>query len=165
MTSLKLTPPLVVPQSIIHIAAFPFESFPSPNTNIHTSTHQTNQPTSASWAFSYPFVLCLDLASNMLGKSFKHVPVTCDDEDHIPKGWLAIKVGQGSEQERIRVPVNYLNHPLFAQLLKQAEEEFGFAQKGTIIIPCQIAQFKNVQHLIHRERHHHHHHLVGCFGA
>ncbi|KAF7843914.1 auxin-responsive protein SAUR32 [Senna tora] len=63
----------------------------------------------------------------------------------IPKGCLAIKVGStlgGGDQERIVVPVNYLNHPLFAQLLKEAEEEYGFAQEGAIVIPCQLDHFR-----------------------
>ncbi|KAK7258461.1 hypothetical protein RIF29_24039 [Crotalaria pallida] len=86
---------------------------------------------------------------------------------NIPKGCLAIKVGQGEEQQKIMVPVMYLNHPLFAQLLKEAEEEYGFAQQGNItIIPCQVEEFKYVHDLIHRERSlQGHHHLVGCFKA
>ncbi|KAJ1414742.1 Small auxin-up RNA [Sesbania bispinosa] len=77
---------------------------------------------------------------------------------------MAIKVGQGEEQQRITVPVNYLNHPLFIQLLKEAEEEYGFSHQGTIVIPCQVAEFKNVQHLIDTDQMSHHH-LVGCFRA
>ncbi|TKY61221.1 Auxin-responsive protein SAUR32 [Spatholobus suberectus] len=81
----------------------------------------------------------------MLGISFKQVPHIHQDGHHdgrqvvnkdIPKGCLKIKVGQGEEQQKITVPVNYLKHPLFVQLLKEAEEEYGFAQKGTITIPC-----------------------------
>ncbi|XP_010523830.1 PREDICTED: auxin-responsive protein SAUR32-like [Tarenaya hassleriana] len=88
----------------------------------------------------------------------------------VPKGCLAIKVGQGHEQERIIVPVVYFNHPLFMQLLKGAEEEYGFEQKGTITIPCHVEEFRHVQSKIDQERsvyHHHDHHqyhqLVGCF--
>ncbi|PIN22527.1 hypothetical protein CDL12_04762 [Handroanthus impetiginosus] len=82
----------------------------------------------------------------------------------IPKGCLAIKVGgQGEEQERFVVPVIYLNHPLFLQLLKEAEEEYGFDQRGTITIPCHVDDFRFVQRIIHKERHHHNHHLVRCF--
>ncbi|XP_061372873.1 auxin-responsive protein SAUR32-like [Gastrolobium bilobum] len=116
----------------------------------------------------------------MLGKSFRQVAVTYHHHHHhhgkevitkdIPKGCMAIKVGQGEEQQRITVPVSYLNHPLFSQLLKEAEEEYGFAQQGTIIIPCQVQEFKHVQHMIDRDRslqqqQQHHHHLVGCFRA
>ncbi|KAF7843906.1 auxin-responsive protein SAUR32 [Senna tora] len=63
----------------------------------------------------------------------------------VPKGCLAIKVGQGGEEElqRFVVPVIYFNHPLFLQLLKEAEEEYGFDQKGTITIPCHVEEFRN----------------------
>ncbi|KAH9787336.1 auxin-responsive protein saur32-like [Citrus sinensis] len=61
----------------------------------------------------------------------------------VPKGCLAIKVGQGEEQQRVVVPVIYFNHPLFMQLLKEAEEEYGFDQKGTITIPCHVEEFRN----------------------
>ncbi|PIA48797.1 hypothetical protein AQUCO_01300019v1 [Aquilegia coerulea] len=95
----------------------------------------------------------------------------------IPKGYLAIMVGrrQGGVEEELQrfvVPVMYFNHPLFIQLLKEAEEEYGFDQKGTITIPCQVEEFRYVQGMIDRERsfhhqhHHYHHHVVGgCFRA
>lgn len=109
-------------------------------------------------------------------KSFHlHRKQTVKNKD-IPKGCLAIKVGsQGEEQQRFVVPVLYFNHPLFMQLLKEAEDEYGFDQKGTITIPCDVAEFRYVQDLIDGERsvnhnHHHrhsgrdqYHHLVGCF--
>ncbi|XP_029126573.1 auxin-responsive protein SAUR32 [Cajanus cajan] len=66
----------------------------------------------------------------------------------VPKGCLAIKVGEGEEQERFVVPVMYFNHPLFMQLLKEAEEEYGFDQKGTITIPCHVRHFRNVRAII-----------------
>ncbi|KAJ1408376.1 Small auxin-up RNA [Sesbania bispinosa] len=82
----------------------------------------------------------------------------------VPKGCMAIKVGQGEQQQRFVVPVIYFNHPLFMQLLKEAEEEYGFDQKGTITIPCHVEEFRNVQGLIDRDKNLHHHHHVGCFG-
>ncbi|KAL9686626.1 hypothetical protein QQ045_031019 [Rhodiola kirilowii] len=92
--------------------------------------------------------------------------------DVIPKGCLAVKVGQDeNEQQRFVVPVMYLNHPLFKQLLKEAEEEYGFDQKGAITIPCHVLEFRYVRGLIDKEvnhhnrhrDHHNHHGLVGCF--
>ncbi|KAF9687963.1 hypothetical protein SADUNF_Sadunf02G0147900 [Salix dunnii] len=80
----------------------------------------------------------------------------------VPKGCLAIKVGQGEEQQRFVVPVIYFNHPLFIQLLKEAEEEYGFDQKGTITIPCHVEEFRYVQGMIDREKSIQHHH-AGCF--
>ncbi|GMH00383.1 hypothetical protein Nepgr_002222 [Nepenthes gracilis] len=89
----------------------------------------------------------------------------------VPKGCLAIRVGQGEEPQRFVVPVIYFNHPLFMRLLKEAEEEYGFDQKGTITIPCHVEEFRYVQGIIDKERsldhHHSHHHLAiaGCFKA
>lgn len=97
----------------------------------------------------------------------------------VPKGCLAIKVGSKEEErQRFVVPVFYFNHPLFMQLLREAEEEYGFEQKGTITIPCHVEVFRYVQDKIDRERlvnynsnhhdhrhHHSHNYLVGCFRA
>ncbi|MBA0718870.1 hypothetical protein Golax_006592 [Gossypium laxum] len=89
------------------------------------------------------------------------------DLKYIPKGCLAIMVGQGEEQQRFVIPVIYINHPLFMQLLKVAEDEYGFDQKGPITIPCHVEEFRNVQGMIDKDRHHHnhhHHHHEGCKG-
>ncbi|XP_042053228.1 auxin-responsive protein SAUR32-like [Salvia splendens] len=92
----------------------------------------------------------------------------------IPKGCVAITVGQGAEQQRFVIPVIYVNHPLFTELLKEAEEEYGFDQKGPINIPCHVEEFRQIQGLIdqdatsHHHIHHHHHahhHQFLCFRA
>ncbi|KAK7317091.1 hypothetical protein RJT34_01033 [Clitoria ternatea] len=92
------------------------------------------------------------------------------DLKDIPKGCLAILVGQGEEQQRFVIPVIYINHPLFMQLLKEAEEEYGFNQKGPITIPCHVEHFRTVQGIIDKEKclhhhhhQHHHHHHAWCF--
>nr|GMC58176.1 auxin-responsive protein SAUR32 [Ipomoea batatas] len=69
-----------------------------------------------------------------------------EDLRSIPKGCLAIMVGQGEEeQQRFVIPVIYINHPLFLQLLKDAEEEYGFKHDGPINIPCHVEQFRHIQ--------------------
>ncbi|XP_073306386.1 auxin-responsive protein SAUR32-like [Primulina huaijiensis] len=90
----------------------------------------------------------------------------------VPKGCLVITVGQGAEQRRFVIPVEYVNHPRFTQLLKEAEEEYGFHQEGAINIPCHVEEFCEVRGLIDKETashhtHHHHHHLHQflCFKA
>ncbi|XP_010542788.1 PREDICTED: auxin-responsive protein SAUR32 [Tarenaya hassleriana] len=113
----------------------------------------------------------IELINKGMGSFRLHIPRLHHHHHHekVPKGCLAVKVGQGDEQERFVIPVMYFNHPLFGQLLKEAEEEFGFNQKGTITIPCHVEEFRHVRGLIDREkslthRHHHHHtHAVGCF--
>jgi len=60
------------------------------------------------------------------------------------------------EEERFVVPVGYLKHPLFVALLKAAEDEYGFEQKGAITIPCGVDHFRHVQGIIQHQKHHHH---------
>ncbi|KAJ6418890.1 hypothetical protein OIU84_002125 [Salix udensis] len=75
---------------------------------------------------------------------------------------------QGEEQQRFVIPVIYINHPLFMELLKEAEEEFGFDQEGPITIPCHVEEFRNVQGMIEEEKCSHDHqqqqqHHILCF--
>ncbi|KAL2460017.1 SAUR-like auxin-responsive protein family [Abeliophyllum distichum] len=55
----------------------------------------------------------------------------------VPKGHLAVYVGE-IKKKRFVIPVLYLNHPLFQDLLRRAEEEFGFDHPivGGLTIPC-----------------------------
>lgn len=46
----------------------------------------------------------------------------------VPKGYLAVNVGNESKMKRFVIRVWYLNEPSFQELLSQAEEEFGFDQ-------------------------------------
>ncbi|EPS59338.1 hypothetical protein M569_15471 [Genlisea aurea] len=64
----------------------------------------------------------------------------------VPKGHVAVYVGEGDgdELEKIWVPVFYLNHPLFCDLLKESEREFGFNYSGGLTIPCRISVFETV---------------------
>ncbi|KAL7156509.1 hypothetical protein ABFS83_02G015000 [Erythranthe nasuta] len=56
--------------------------------------------------------------------------------NEVPKGHLAVYVGQ-NEKKRFVIPLLYLNHPSFQELLCQAEEEFGFHHPmGGLTIPC-----------------------------
>ncbi|KAI3942107.1 hypothetical protein MKW92_028554 [Papaver armeniacum] len=59
----------------------------------------------------------------------------------VPKGCCAVYVGD-IEKKRFIVPVCYLNHPTFQDLLSRAEEEFGFDHPmGGLTIPCKEATF------------------------
>ncbi|KAJ1280178.1 hypothetical protein BS78_04G211200 [Paspalum vaginatum] len=67
------------------------------------------------------------------------------EEAATPKGQVAVYVGAaepGGESMRYVVPVVYFNHPLFGELLREAEEEFGFHHPGGITIPCAAARFE-----------------------
>ncbi|EYU35268.1 hypothetical protein MIMGU_mgv1a021605mg [Erythranthe guttata] len=56
--------------------------------------------------------------------------------NEVPKGHLAVYVGE-NEMKRFVIPLSYLNHPSFQELLFQAEQEFGFHHPmGGLTIPC-----------------------------
>ncbi|PHT98376.1 Auxin-responsive protein SAUR32 [Capsicum chinense] len=64
----------------------------------------------------------------------------------VPKGHLAVYVGEKEDDTcRIVVPVIYFNHPLFAELLREAEMVYGYNHSGGIQIPCRISEFENVK--------------------
>lgn len=64
----------------------------------------------------------------------------------VPKGHLAVYVGEKEdESRRVLVPVIYLNHPLFGELLKEAEKVYGFNHPGKIVLPCPISDFEYVK--------------------
>ncbi|XP_044488163.1 auxin-induced protein X10A-like [Mangifera indica] len=55
---------------------------------------------------------------------------------NVPKGYLAVYVGE-NKRKRFVIPVSYLNRSSFQNLLRQAEEEFGFDHPmGGLTIPC-----------------------------
>ncbi|KAG5247867.1 auxin-induced protein [Salix suchowensis] len=55
---------------------------------------------------------------------------------NVPRGHIAVYAGEGY-RKRFVIPIAFLNHPLFQELLNRAEEEFGFDHPmGGITIPC-----------------------------
>ncbi|KDP27617.1 hypothetical protein JCGZ_19622 [Jatropha curcas] len=59
----------------------------------------------------------------------------------VPKGFIAVYVGE-TEKKRYVVPISYLNHPSFQDLLSRAEEEYGFDHPmGGLTIPCREDTF------------------------
>ncbi|KAJ4846550.1 hypothetical protein Tsubulata_013556 [Turnera subulata] len=69
------------------------------------------------------------------------------DHMEVPKGHLAVYVGEGDGDTRRRevVPVIYFNHPLFGELLKEAERVYGFDHPGGITLPCGYSEFEKVK--------------------
>ncbi|KAL3613992.1 Auxin-responsive protein saur24 [Castilleja foliolosa] len=61
-----------------------------------------------------------------------------------PKGYFVVYVGL-NEKKRFVIPVSYLNHSSFQELLFQAEEEYGFDHPmGGLTIPCSQDLFVNL---------------------
>ncbi|GMH02818.1 hypothetical protein Nepgr_004657 [Nepenthes gracilis] len=64
------------------------------------------------------------------------------NQQGIPKGHIVVYVGN-AEKKRYVVPLSYLTHPSFQELLNRAEEEFGFNHPmGGLTIPCEEQTFE-----------------------
>ncbi|XVF45407.1 hypothetical protein PTKIN_Ptkin02bG0203200 [Pterospermum kingtungense] len=66
----------------------------------------------------------------------------------VPKGFIAVYVGDQSKKKRFIIPISFLNQPCFQELLFMAEEEYGFDHPmGGLTIPC------NEDHFMQRTSH------------
>ncbi|CAN6277236.1 unnamed protein product [Urochloa humidicola] len=73
------------------------------------------------------------------------------DAAAVPAGHVAVCVGggDGGGSRRFVVRVAHLGHPAFRELLRQAEEEYGFpAAPGPIALPCDEDHFLDVLHRV-----------------
>ncbi|CAI0438329.1 unnamed protein product [Linum tenue] len=77
-------------------------------------------------------------------------PAAAKAEDHhrrraaVPKGHIAVYLlgGDDHQQQRFVVPISYVNHPMFGELLDMAEAEFGFNHPmGALTLPCDEDSF------------------------
>uniref|UniRef100_A0A5B6YPK8 Auxin-induced protein 15A-like n=1 Tax=Davidia involucrata TaxID=16924 RepID=A0A5B6YPK8_DAVIN len=74
-------------------------------------------------------------------------PVGVAKTADVPKGHFAVYVGESHQLKinRFVVPISYLKHPLFQDLLRRAEEEYGFDHPmGGLTIPCSKDAFLSV---------------------
>ena len=67
----------------------------------------------------------------------------------VPKGYLAVYVGE-VQRKRFVVPLSYLDQPLFQELLRRSEEDFGFNHPmGGLTIPCREEAFVHLTNQLH----------------
>ncbi|KAL5731458.1 Auxin-responsive protein saur71 [Ranunculus cassubicifolius] len=60
----------------------------------------------------------------------------------VPQGHIPVYVGD--EMERFVVSAEFLNHPIFVNLLKKSAQEYGYEQQGVLRIPCRVLVFRQV---------------------
>ncbi|CAM0943871.1 unnamed protein product [Alopecurus aequalis] len=58
----------------------------------------------------------------------------------VKKGWLAVRVGD-EQFQRFVIPIAYLYHPLFLQLLEAARDTYGYDSAGPLRLPCSVDEF------------------------
>lgn len=70
------------------------------------------------------------------------------DSDAVPaEGHVRVNVGKDIVC-KFEMEANYLNHPLFENLLRLSEEEFGYSYDGALRIACEIDLFQYLLHLL-----------------
>lgn len=75
--------------------------------------------------------------------------ISTKGQANVPKGHIAVYVGE-IQKKRFLVPLSYLSHPTFIDLLKSAEEEFGYNHPmGGLTIPCREDAFIDLTSRLH----------------
>ncbi|XP_010253983.1 PREDICTED: uncharacterized protein LOC104595096 [Nelumbo nucifera] len=59
-----------------------------------------------------------------------------DVPEDVKEGQFVVFAADAGNLTRFIVELGILNDPDFLKLLQQAEEEFGFEQKGALMVPC-----------------------------
>lgn len=64
--------------------------------------------------------------------------------DDVKEGHFAVFAAEDGEQKRFIVELGCLSSPAFMSLLEQAEEEYGFQQKGALVVPCRPEELQRI---------------------
>ncbi|XP_009785061.1 auxin-responsive protein SAUR32-like [Nicotiana tabacum] len=75
-----------------------------------------------------------------------------NNEEGVPndvkEGYFAVfSVNPEEEPKRFVVELHWLTNPKFLNLLKQAEDEYGFVQKGVLEVPCRAEELQKILQL------------------
>ncbi|KAH7561100.1 hypothetical protein JRO89_XS10G0173900 [Xanthoceras sorbifolium] len=65
--------------------------------------------------------------------------------EDVKEGHFAVIAVDGDQQpKRFVIPLSYLSHPRFLELLEQAAEEYGFDHEGALAIPCRPCELERI---------------------
>ncbi|RZC86295.1 hypothetical protein C5167_007482 [Papaver somniferum] len=120
----------------------------------HTCIQELLNQAGEEFGFDYPMggvtIPCseetfMNLTSHLTSKILRRSSSIGKNYMVIPKGHLAVYVGETQFKKRFVVPISYLNHICIRELLNQAGEEFGFDYPmGGVTIPCREKTFMNL---------------------
>nr|XP_009613078.1 auxin-induced protein X15-like [Nicotiana tomentosiformis]XP_016472098.1 PREDICTED: auxin-induced protein X15-like [Nicotiana tabacum] len=66
----------------------------------------------------------------------------------VKEGYFAVfSVNPEEEPKRFIVELHWLTNRKFLNLLKQAEDEYGFVQKGVLEVPCRAEELQKILQL------------------
>ncbi|CAA7062064.1 unnamed protein product [Microthlaspi erraticum] len=99
---------------------------------------------SSSESYSCNQIRCRDVHQPTSSSVF--VVKRATDASTVPSGHVPVNVGE--EMERFVVSAELLNHPVFVGLLNRSAQEYGYAQKGVLHIPCNVFVFEKVVEIL-----------------
>ncbi|MED6223431.1 hypothetical protein PIB30_073891 [Stylosanthes scabra] len=95
-----------------------------------------------------------NLVHHRRAKSLSYISDDDDDEDVISntnnnndntrEGYFSVVAEKGRERKRFSIELDYLNDPEFKVLLDQAQQEYGFRQKGALSVPCRPQELQKI---------------------
>lgn len=62
----------------------------------------------------------------------------------VREGYFTVVTSQGKETQRFVIELDNLTSPSFLSLLEQAQEEYGFEQKGALSPPCRPQELQKI---------------------
>ncbi|XP_010932186.1 auxin-induced protein 15A [Elaeis guineensis] len=83
------------------------------------------------------------LVKKLLFCGAKSFPTT-----ELPEGHIWVCVGTDEKAQRFELDANYLNHPLFEDLLRLSVPEFGYSYEGALRIACETDLFLHLLNLL-----------------
>ncbi|XP_038998785.1 auxin-responsive protein SAUR72-like [Hibiscus syriacus] len=60
------------------------------------------------------------------------------------KGHFSVIVLENGKPKKFFVALGYLRYPPFIKLVHEAEKEYGFNQKGVLVIPCEASELERI---------------------
>lgn len=74
----------------------------------------------------------------------KEMDVATTMAEEVSEGYFTVLTVQGNETQRFVIELDNLKDPAFLSLLEQAEEEYGFEQKGALSLPCRPQELQKI---------------------
>ncbi|KAJ1392250.1 Small auxin-up RNA [Sesbania bispinosa] len=62
----------------------------------------------------------------------------------VMEGHFVVFANKDQLTKRFVVDLHYLSDPVFLGLLERAKEEYGFKQRGPLVIPCHPRELENI---------------------
>uniref|UniRef100_A0A5B7C8L9 Uncharacterized protein n=1 Tax=Davidia involucrata TaxID=16924 RepID=A0A5B7C8L9_DAVIN len=60
------------------------------------------------------------------------------------EGHFSVLATGNGEPKKFLVALSYLAYPPFIKLLEAAEQEYGFNQKGVLVVPCEGSELQRI---------------------